>query len=208
MSAPVTPSPIPVAAAASLLFRPDYFFAPIKLEGLYPTAQPLELEIGSGDGSFLVQYTALHPEHNFFGIERLLGRLKKIDRKGRRLGLTNLRAMKIEASYFVEFLLPAHSVDIIHIYFPDPWPKKKHRKNRLINERFTELAHGRLKDHGIVYMRTDDADYHEQMVTVFDANKKFERIETPAELSAVTTDFERGFNAEGIPTRYAAYRKV
>lgn len=196
------------SAEPTLIFRPANFFVPMVMSGLYPKDQPLELEIGAGDGSFLVQYTALHPEHNFFGIERLLGRLKKIDRKGRRMGLTNLRAMRIEAAYFVEYLLPAHSTDIIHIYFPDPWPKKKHRKNRLINERFTELAHRALKDRGIVYMRTDDADYHEQMVTVFDANKKFERIETPAELSAVKTDFERGFNAEGIPTRYAAYRKV
>ncbi len=195
------------APAASLIYRPRSFFEPLNIAEMFTKPQPLQVEIGAGDGSFLIQYTAQHPEYNFLGVERLLGRLRKIDRKGQRQGLKNLCALRIEAAYFVEYLLPADSTDIIHIYFPDPWPKKKHRKNRLMNERFTELAHRVLKERGIVYLRTDDADYHEQMVTVFDANPKFERIETPAELSAVKTDFERGFNAEGIPTRYAAYRR-
>lgn len=195
------------APAATLVYRPQNFFEPLNIGSLFSKSRPLQVEIGAGDGSFLIQYTSQHPEYNFLGVERLLGRLRKIDRKGQRLGLQNLRGMRIEAAYFVEYLLPADSTDIMHIYFPDPWPKKKHRKNRLVNERFTDLVHRVLKDHGIIYLRTDDADYHEQMVTVFDANPQFERIETPEELSAVKTDFERGFNAEGIPTRYAAYRR-
>lgn len=197
-----------VPAAPSLLIRPQNFFQPLAIADWFTPSQPLEVEIGAGDGSFIAQYAALHPEHDFLGVERLLGRLRKIDRKGRRMGLQNLRGLRIEAGYFIEYLLPAGSTDVLHIYFPDPWPKKKHRKNRVVNERFTALAHRVLTTNGIVYMRTDDADYHEQMVTVFDANKTFERIETPGELVAVKTDFEREFNAQGIPTRYAAYRKV
>ncbi|MCD6049155.1 MAG: trmB [Verrucomicrobia bacterium] len=198
---------VATTTSPTLVHRPRSFFEPLNIGEMFSKPQPLQVEIGAGDGSFLIKYTSLHPEYNFLGVERLLGRLRKIDRKGQRQGLQNLRGLRIEAAYFVEYLLPADSTDIIHIYFPDPWPKKKHRKNRLVNERFTELAHRVLKDRGIVYLRTDDADYHEQMVTVFDANPRFERIETPEELSAVKTDFERGFNAEGIPTRYAAYRR-
>lgn len=195
------------APATSLLFRPQSFFEPLKIEQIFSTPQPLEVEIGAGDGSFLVNYAALHPEHNFLGVERLYGRLKKVERKALRMGLKNLRGLRIEGAYFTEYLLPAGSVDIIHIYFADPWPKKKHRRHRLVNERFTDLAHRALKDRGIVYLRTDDTDYFEQMVTVFDANQKFEKVETPEELSAVKTDFEREFNAKGIPTNYAAYQK-
>jgi len=194
-------------SAPALIFRPRSFFEPLTIGEIFAAPQPLEVEIGAGDGSFLVNYTALHPERNFLGVERLLGRLKKVERKAQRMGLKNLRGLRIEGAYFTEYLLPAGAADVIHIYFADPWPKKKHRRHRLVNERFTELVHRALKDRGIIYLRTDDLDYYEQMVTVFDANQKFEKVETPEELSAVKTDFEREFNAKGIPTNYAAYRK-
>jgi tRNA (guanine-N7-)-methyltransferase len=174
---------------------------------LFPAAQSLEVELGSGDGSFLVNYARLHPERNFLGVERLLGRLRKLDRKGRRAGLANLRGLRIESSYLVEYLLPPGATTALHVYFPDPWPKRKHRKNRLVNERFTEIAHQALVPEGIVYLRTDDADYFEQMITVFSANAKFEKVGTPAELSAVVTDFERNFHARGVATLSAAYAK-
>lgn len=178
----------------------------LDLAALFPRVQPLEVELGSGDGSFLVNYAKLHPERNFLGVERLLGRLRKLDRKGRRAGLTNLRGLRIESAYFLEYLLPRHSVTALHIYFPDPWPKRKHRKNRLINERFTELARQVLVPHGTVYLRTDDTDYFSQMTAVFGANTAYKQVETPEELSAVVTDFERNFHARGVSTLRAAYQ--
>ena len=75
---------------------------------LFPKAQPLEVELGCGDSSFLVEYAQAMPTHNFIGVERLLGRIKKLDRKGRRAGLSNLRGVRIESSYFLEYLLPHH----------------------------------------------------------------------------------------------------
>ena len=134
----------------------------ISLPSLFPSGQPLEVELGSGDGSFLVKYARLHPGHNFIGVERLLGRLRKLDRKGRRAGLTNLRGVRIESSYFLEYLLPRGSAAALHIYFPDPWPKRKHRRHRLINERFPALARQALARDGTVYLRTDDEDYFGQ----------------------------------------------
>src|SRR5881227_3241396 len=89
----------------------------LDLAQLFLKDLPIEVELGSGDGSFLVQYASLHPEHNFIVVERLLGRLRKIDRKGRRAGLTNLHVVRLEASYFVRYLLPKKSVAAIHIYF-------------------------------------------------------------------------------------------
>lgn len=179
---------------------------PLNLVALFPKEQPLEVELGAGDGSFLAKYAALHPQHNFIGVERLLGRLRKIDRKGLRAGLVNLRLVRIEASYFLEFLLPQKSVTALHVYFADPWPKRKHRKNRLVNERFTELVGKVLTRDGIIFLRTDDADYFAQMTRVFDANSAFEKIETPLALSSVVTDFERNFHLRGVPTLAAAYR--
>lgn len=178
----------------------------LRLENFFAKPQPLEVELGAGDGSFLARYAQMHPEQNFLAVERLLGRLRKLDRKGRRAGFTHLALLRIEAAYFIEYLLPPHCAQALHIYFPDPWPKMKHRKNRLINTRFPDLARQILTPHGIVYVRTDDADYFAQMQEVFAAAVHFEPVETPAELIAVVTDFEREFNAQGIPTRRAAYR--
>jgi tRNA (guanine-N7-)-methyltransferase len=180
----------------------------IELATLFPKSQPLEVELGSGDGSFLVEWAGLNPCHNFIGVERLLGRMRKMERKTSRAELTNLRGVRIESSYFLEYLLPPHSATALHIYFPDPWPKRKHRRRRLINERFPSLATQALASRGIVYLRTDDADYFEQMETVFAASPSFERRDAPLELTAVPTDFEREFAARGVKTLRAAYQKL
>ena len=177
----------------------------LEVDRLFPLRQPLEIELGSGDGSFLAQYAALHPEHNFIGVERLLGRLRKLERKAIRLGVENLRVLRIEAAYFLEFLAPS-SAEAIHVYFPDPWPKRKHRRHRLINTRFPQLARAALAPGGLVYLRTDDPDYFAQMKSVFATAAFFGEVPTPAPLAAVRTDFERNFSDQGVPTLRAAFQ--
>jgi tRNA (guanine-N7-)-methyltransferase len=193
-------------AGMSLLYTLPSIIERIDLAKLFAQAQPLEVELGSGDGSFLAEYARRHPEHSFIGVERLLGRIRKLDRKGQRAGLTNLRGVRIECSYFVEYLLPPGSTVALHVYFPDPWPKRKHRRHRLINERFPSLARQALAPGGVVYLRTDDRDYFEQMVSVFGADASFSAVETPGELASLITDFERDFQARGIQALRAAYR--
>lgn len=196
----------PEPVSTSLIYRPVSWDERLALAEMFPIARPLEVELGSGDGSFMAKWAALWPERNFIGVERLLGRLRKLDRKGQRGGLLNLRLMRIEASYFLEYLLPLASVTALHLYFPDPWPKRKHRKNRLVNERFPELASRVLTPDGVMYLRTDDEDYFAQMLEVFAADQRFVPVETPADMMAVITDFERGFHARGVATQRAAYR--
>src|SRR4051812_41495838 len=176
---------------------------PLNVTEFFPRVQPLEVELGCGDASFLVNYAKAHPERNFIGVERLGGRIRKLDRKGRRAALTNLRGVRIESGYFLEYLLPPKSAAALHIYFPDPWPKRKHLKNRFINERFTEIAARVLIPNGIVYLRTDHQDYFEQMTTVFARASAFRAVETPPELSAVLTDFEAEFLKQGLETNRA-----
>ena len=187
-------------AKPSLIYPLPSILQRIELGELFPLSQPLEVELGSGDGSFLVEYARRHPEHNFVGIERLLGRIRKLDRKGRRAGLINLRGIRIESAYFMEYLLPFQSVTALHIYFPDPWPKRKHRHYRLVNERFPALARQVLVAGGTIYLRTDDQDYFEQMQAVFAARADFLPAETPTELAGLVTDFEREFLAKGMET--------
>lgn len=179
---------------------------PLALTELFPEPQPLEVELGCGDASFLVEYARRNPGRNFIGVERLLGRIQKLDRKGRRLGLKNVRGVRIESAYFLQYLLPPRAAAALHIYFPDPWPKKKHRRHRLIAEGFPALARAALAPGGTVFLRTDDADYFSQMNEVFSAAAEFEKTETPAALAEIVTDFERDFNSQGIPTLRAAYQ--
>jgi tRNA (guanine-N7-)-methyltransferase len=192
--------------AIDLVYRLRSIIDRIELTDLFPKVQPLEIELGSGDGSFLVNHARLHPDRNFIGVERLMGRIAKLDRKGRRAGLSNLRGLRIESSYFLEYLLPPRCAAALHIYFPDPWPKRRHWKNRLINERFPTLARQALMPRGTVYLRTDNRDYYDQMLAVFAAVGEFQPVETPAELRDQLTDFEREFQARGIATLRAAYR--
>jgi tRNA (guanine-N7-)-methyltransferase len=180
----------------------------LDLAQLFGRTAPLEVELGSGDGSFLVEYAKLNPERNFLGVERLLGRIRKMARKTTRAGLVNLRGIRIESAYLLEFLLPASSVSALHIYFPDPWPKRKHLRHRLINERFPELARRALVPDGRVYLRTDHAGYHAQMIEVFRSCPLFRAVETPPELQQVVTDFERDFRERGVPTLRTAYGLV
>jgi len=195
-------------APENLVVQLPSIIEPLDFAELFPKPQPLEVELGCGDASFLVEYARRNPENNFIGVERLLGRISKLDRKGRRAGLTNLRGVRIESSYFLQFLLSPNSISALHIYFPDPWPKKRHHKNRLINENFPALARAALAPGGRIYLRTDDEDYFLQMTEIFGANKNFRKIETPVELAKLLTDFERDFNARGIQTLHAAYESV
>ena len=189
----------------SLIYVPTSYVERIDLTRLFPQAQPLEVELGSGDGSFLVEWARCHPERNFLAVERLLGRIRKLDRKALRARLSNLRAIRLEAGYCLEYLVPSKSIGSMHIYFPDPWPKRKHRKHRLINTHFAEIAAQKLTTGGVIYLRTDDADYFRQMVEVFGHNRNLQPVETPPELAGVLTDFERGFQARGVRTLAAAY---
>jgi tRNA (guanine-N7-)-methyltransferase len=192
----------------TLFIRPKSFFEVLKLDELFPIQQPIELEIGSGDGSFMAVWAAQNRGINFIAIERLLGRARKLERKAFRQDLTNLRILRIEAAYALEYLLPDHSFAAFHLYFPDPWPKRRHLKNRLVNEQFTGLVWKKLVSRGCIFLRTDNEDYFAQMERVFSGNPAFEKIPSPESLLAIKTDFERGFNAKGIPTLHACWKKL
>jgi len=190
---------------ASVTYVPRSILEPLNFGEIFGNGHPVEIELGSGDGTFIVDWAARNPAHNFIGIERLLGRFRKIERKARRAGLTNLRAVRIEASYLIEYLVPANSVSALHVYFPDPWPKRRHWRRRLVNPRFAELTARALVAGGVVYFRTDNVEYFEEMRRVFGGSNRFAEADTPGELAGVLTDFEREFVARGIGTRRCAY---
>ncbi len=197
---PEPPTEATLLVPPNILQRMDFV-------SMFGSARPVEIELGSGDGSFLIHYAAAHPERNFLGVERLLGRLRKIERKGLRLNLQNVRGLRLEAAYVVEWMIPEASVDAIHVYFPDPWPKRRHWRRRLVNHAFAAVAWKALRPGGVLYLRTDHSGYFQQMLEVLGDCTSFQKVDEPVDLLGVTTDFERGFNARGIPTLHAAYQR-
>lgn len=172
---------------------------------VFPNQNPIEVELGAGDGSFITKIASQNLEINFIAIERLLGRLKKIERFAKKNELSNLCGMRHEISYVLRYLIPECSITNVHIYFPDPWPKKKHERNRLFRPPLTRWLARVLKPEGRVYIRTDNVPYYEQMNIVFDGDPEFQKQETPQNLKDIRTDFEDHFNSKGIETNYAAF---
>lgn len=195
-------------APASVVCPIESILEPLDWAAWFPGGMRVEVDLGCGDGSFLAEYARRNPERGFVGVERLLGRLRKLQRKALRSGLVNVRGVQIEAGYFLRYLVPAESLAALHVYFPDPWPKRRHHRRRLVNDSFPGLALQALPPQGRVYLRTDDPDYFSQMQRVFRAHVGFREVETPGDLHVILTDFEREFQRRGVATRRAAFERV
>ena len=174
-------------------FVPEDYFREVKKEGLFEDCtRPLEIDLGCGDGTFLLAMAAQHPERNFLGVERMLGRYDKVARKITQAGLTNARVLRLESSYTVGWLLPTASVSRLHLLCPDPWPKKKHHRRRLVvSEEFQKGLQRILVPGGEFLLKTDDADYFAAAVEQFDVLAPFQRLDWPADAFFYPqTDFE------------------
>ena len=192
---------------AAQLIPPSYF-EPLQIDLAFARPAPLEVDIGCGEGSFLVAMAARFPERNFLGIERLLGRIRKTCRRTAARNLENVRVLRLESSYTVQHLLPPGSVSVFHVMFPDPWPKRKHHRRRLIADPFLDTIHAALCEMGELRLTTDDADYFAHMKRVCLARTDFEPVPWPDDPAYPQTDFERGFRARGLPIHRLLLRKI
>ena len=196
------------AAAQELELVPKNYFAPLEPEHLFRQRAPLELDIGSGEGAFLLAMAAAHPDRNFLALERLAGRVHTVCRAAAKARLTNVRVLRIESLYAVTHLLPASSVVRAHVLFPDPWPKRYHHPRRLIQEEFMRALHSVLEPAGELRVKTDDLPYFHWMEKVFAmVPELFERAEWREDEPYPITDFERKFVAQGLPIHRARLRK-
>ncbi len=191
--------------AEDYLFVPDDYFRRLRLEEIFAGAvqkKPLEVDLGAGDGTFLVEMAAHYPERNFLGVERLLGRARKICRKAARRELKNVRVLRLESAYTVEWLLPRDSVSRIHLLFPDPWPKKKHRRRRLVSREFIEGMAAVLCPGGEFCFKTDHAEYDEMVREELARAAGYEVVSWPGEDEFYAeTDFEKQWKGEGREIR-------
>lgn len=199
----------PIASDVSPIeLVPENYFEPLNLASVFAARSPLEVDVGSGDGSFLVAIAQKNPGQVFLGIERLLGRVRKTCRKAARLNLTNVRVLRLESVYAVRNLIPPESVTVFHVSFPDPWPKRKHHRRRLVNHEFLDAVYAALCADGQLRLTTDDADYFAHMRRVLSERVDFAETLWPEDPDYPQTDFEKKFRGQGLPIHRLLVRKI
>lgn len=162
---------------------------------LFGNRHPVEVEIGTGKAGFLLRRAQTHPERNFLGIEWANKFFRFAADRLRRWGLTNVRMVRIDADHFIRVLCPRDSLHALHVYHPDPWPKKRHHKRRLIKQPFVEAAVACLVDGGLWAVQTDHAEYFGVIRALLTAHPEltevpFDAAELGAEGGPVATNFQ------------------
>lgn len=180
---------------------------PLQLEGLswpalFGNEQPVELEIGVGKAGFLLRRATAHPETNFLGIEWANEFYRfSLDRM-RRWNTTNVRLLRTDASLFIRRNCPRNSISALHVYHPDPWPKRRHARRRLIQPPFVDAAVECLRVGGRWAVQTDHAEYFTIIRDLLLSHPKlrettFDDPQFGVEASRLATNFEVKYLKEG-----------
>ncbi len=185
----------------------------LTLRELFGNAHPLEIEIGSGRGRFLLQAAQDNPQVNYVGIERANKFFQYTRERVEAAGLGNVRLIRAEADYFLWGYVQPGSIRAFHIYFPDPWPKQRHRRRRLLNAEFFARLRDRLEPGGAIHLATDVREYFDVMLR---AGRQCEGLaETTcravdpagADPESAATHYERRFYLHGVTIYRASFAR-
>jgi tRNA (guanine-N7-)-methyltransferase len=181
---------------------PEANTAALDLPRLFGRHAPVHVDLGCGDGSFLQSLAAQYPGRNFIGVERLLRRVRCSDRKA----LGNVRILRADTLFLLERLLPPESVECFYLLFPDPWPKRRHHRRRLVTANFLEAVWTGLTDRGSLYIATDDDDYCRAIRQLLGKTAGF--VITNSDWTLPATTFERRFTVARTAIHRLKLRKV
>jgi tRNA (guanine-N7-)-methyltransferase len=176
----------------------------LDLEKIFGRKAALHVDVGCGDGTFLCAMAQQTPDKNFLGIERLLNRVRTSERKA--VTLENVRLLRVESSYAVRYLLPPESVERFYLLFPDPWPKRRHHRRRIVTPDFLRSIHAVLENNGSIYIATDDVDYFGKIKEIAESNPGFATRGVDVHLPP--SRFGLIFRQKGAPIHSLALRKV
>lgn len=168
--------------------------APFDVSTIFPgQARPLVVDLGCGKGRLILAHARRHPDVWHLGVDRMLGRLRKAARGALRLGLTNIRLLRMDALYAVCHLLPRHGVRELFIAFPDPWPKPRHHRHRLFSPIFLDALAKTLEPGGSVHVITDHLPYFATICHCVAADPRFHIGPVWLPEESERTDFELEF---------------
>ncbi len=179
-------------------FVPADYFRQLERAELCRDGRPLEVDLGCGDGSFLLAMAHHAPERDFLGVERLLGRVRKVCKKASRQQLDNARVLRLESRYVIEWLLPEASVTRLHLLCPDPWPKLRHHRRRLVQVEFLAALRRALVPGGEFLFMSDHEEYFhwaEDQVARFGQFERLPWLEDS--FFYPKTDFQQLWESEG-----------
>jgi tRNA (guanine-N7-)-methyltransferase len=174
----------------------------------FDLSRPLEIEVGCGKGQFLTRRAKENPDCDFLGIERMLERVRLFDGKCRRGNIDNARILRLEALYTFHYLLPEHHARTVYVFFPDPWPKKKHHSHRLFGPLFLNALWKRLETGGKIEFATDHGEYFGAVKEWFAQDSRFEEVEPMPRPREVWTEFETMFREQGLEIYSAAWKAL
>jgi len=149
-----------------------YSEAQLNLDEAFGRSAPKILEIGFGMGEATAHIASHHPQNDYLCVEVHTPGVGSLLKQVEELGLSNIRIVQHDAVEVLRHMLAPASLDGVHIFFPDPWHKKRHNKRRLIQPELVALLCERLKPGGYVHMATDWQDYAEQVLAVFSAEPR------------------------------------
>ena len=167
----------------------------------------IECDFGAAKGKFLSESAALNPSVFFAGIEGLSDRVRRSNRKIDRLGLSNAAVWRGWGKESLEALIPEGFLDVLHVSFPDPWPKRRHWFRRLVNVEFLEIARTRLKAGGVLRLMTDHPEYFEAMKGHLATQGGWVEVPWVDDLERPVTEFETIFRAKGDPIGRIAVKR-
>lgn len=186
--------------------------APLVWSEFFGNDQPVELDIGCGRGLFLVQAGMDNPGINYLGIEIDYREARHGAARLKKRSLTNVRVLGGDARKALREWVPPGSVSAAHVYFPDPWWKRRHRRRRIFNEHLVDLLHTALQPGGEVHSWTDVEEYFDVIRRMMDSDPRFETLPAPEEKPAehdmdYHTSFERKKRKDGETIYRGRWRK-
>ncbi len=168
----------------------------------------LELDLGCGPGSFAAALAGRFPRSRIIAADVMIGRLRKLAGRCRRDGIGNVAPCRAEARYLVTVAIPDGVVDRIHLLCPDPWPKERHRRHRLLTSDFTAQLHRVLKPDGVFHFSSDDEAYCDAAARLLPESGLFAACGPDADLAGLMSDFERRWRDRGRTVRHLYFRRL